>query len=89
MVKKIKISANYDSSENLTNRLINQFKTTEIDLSNIEFVYNDSYDIIIFFNHATEVVPPNKKGYIFPHEPSWSGTHQKNIPSNITTAAPA
>ena len=84
MVKKIKISANYDSSENLTNRLINQFKTTEIDLSNIEFVYNDSYDIIIFFNHATEVVPPNKKGYIFPHEPSWSGTHQKNIPNNIT-----
>ena len=36
-MKKIKISANYDSSENLTNRLLRQYKTPEIDLSNINF----------------------------------------------------
>ena len=83
-MKKIKISSSWDSSENLTNRLIKQFKTSEIDLIGIEFVYDDSYDIIVFFNHATEIVPSNKKGYIFPHEPSWSGSHQKNIPNNIT-----
>lgn len=83
-MKKIKISANWDTSENLTNRLIKNFKTPDIDLSSIKFVYDDSYDIIIFFNHVTELVPLKKKGFIFPHEPSWSGTHQKNIPSNIT-----
>ena len=85
MVKKIKISANYDSSENLTNRLIRQFKTTEINLNDVEFVYDDSYDIIVFFNHMTGTVPDNKKGYIFPHEPSWSGTHQKGGTSDNVT----
>lgn len=83
-MKKIKVSASWDTSENLTFRLIREFKTPEIDLSNIEFVYDNTYDIIVFFNHVTEVVPSNKKGYIFPHEPSWSGSHQKDIPNNIT-----
>ena len=81
-MKKIKISASWDSSENLTNRLIKQFKTPEIDLTKVQFVYDDSYDIIVFFNHINEEIPSNKKGFIFPHEPSWSGSHQKNIPNN-------
>lgn len=84
MIKKIKISANYDTSKNLTDRLISQFKTPDINLDNIQFVYDESYDIIVFFNHVTEIVPLNKKGYIFPHEPSWSGSHQKyGIPENV------
>lgn len=83
MKKKIKISASWDTSENLTARLIRQFKTPDIDLSDIEFVHDFSYDIIVFFNNVTEIVPSNKKGFIFPHEPSWSGSHQKNIPNNV------
>lgn len=82
-MKKIKISANYDSSENLTNRLLRQYKTPEIDLSNIEFVHDDTYDIIVFFNHIVGDVQPNKPVYIFPHEPSWSGSHQKYVPDNV------
>ena len=50
-MKKIKISADYDTSENLVKRLLYQFKTCEDDVSNIEFVYDDSYDIIVFFNN--------------------------------------
>lgn len=78
-MKKIKITANYDTSENLTERLLKQFKTPEIDLSNIEFVYDDSYDIIVFFNYVDGIIKEGTKSYVFPHEPSWSGTHQKNF----------
>lgn len=83
-MKKIKISAGYDSSENLTNRLILQFKTPEIDLSNIEFVYDDSYDVVVFFNYINGEIVDGKRAYIFPHEPSWSGSHQKYVPENVT-----
>jgi len=78
-MKKIKISANYDSSENLTERLIKQFKTPDIDLSEIEFVYDDSYDVIVFFNHVNGTVKENSKSYVIPHEPSWAGSHQKTF----------
>lgn len=78
-MKKIKISANWDTSENLTERLLYQFKTPEIDLTNVEFVYDDSYDIIVFFNHVCEDIQKGKKSYMFPHEPSWNGSHQKNF----------
>ena len=33
MVKKIRLSASYDTSENLTKRLLKQFLTPDIDLS--------------------------------------------------------
>lgn len=78
-MKKIKISANYDSSENLTERLIKQFKTPNIDLSEIEFVYDDSYDVIVFFNHVNTTIKENSKSYVIPHEPSWAGSHQKTF----------
>ena len=78
-MKKIKISANYDSSENLTERLIKQFKTPDIDLSEIEFVYDDSYDIIVFFNYVNTTIKENSKSYVIPHEPSWAGSHQKTF----------
>jgi len=83
-MKKIKISANYDSSENLTERLIKQFKTPDIDLSEIEFVYDDSYDVIVFFNHVNTTVKENSKSYVIPHEPSWAGSHQKTFNDGTT-----
>jgi hypothetical protein len=81
-MKKIKISAAYDTSENLTERLLRQYKTPEIDLSNITFVYDDSYDVIVFFNYVNTNVKDNTKSVVFPHEPSWTGTHQKHFINN-------
>jgi hypothetical protein len=78
-MKKIRISAAYDTSENLTERLIKQFKTSEIDLSNVKFVYDNSYDIIVFFNYQNIDIKHNTKSVVFPHEPSWTGTHQKKF----------
>jgi hypothetical protein len=84
MVKKIKICAGYDSSENLINRLIKQFKTPDIDLSNIEFVYDDSYDVIVFFNYINSDIKKGSKSYIIPHEPMWNGSHQKSVQDGTT-----
>lgn len=81
-MKKIRVCGNWDSSENLTERLLKQFKTPNIDLSKIKFVYDDSYDTIIFFNHICTQIKNSSKSFIFPHEPSWSGSHQKIIPNN-------
>jgi len=85
-IKRIKISPSWASSEEVTNRIIHQFKTPDIDLKNIQFVYDQSYDIIVYFNHITEEPLHNKKGYIFPNEPYWAGCHQKDISQypNIT-----
>jgi hypothetical protein len=77
-MKKIRVSAGYDTSENLTERLLKQFKTPEIDLSNVEFVYDDSYDIVVFFNYVNLDLKENTKSYILPHEPFWCGSHQKS-----------
>jgi hypothetical protein len=79
MIKKIRISAGYDSSQNLTERLLKQFKTPKIDLSNIEFVYDDSYDVVVFFNYVNLPIKENSKSYVIPHEPSWVGSHQKRF----------
>lgn len=81
-MKKIKISAAYDTSENLTERLLKQYKTPEIDLTNITFVYDDSYDVIVFFNYVNTNIKDNTKSAVFPHEPSWTGTHQKHFTNN-------
>jgi hypothetical protein len=83
-MKKIRISAGYDTSENLTERLIKQFKTPEIDLSNIEFVFDDSYDVVVFFNYVNIEIKPGTKSFVFPHEPSWTGSHQKFFTNNTT-----
>ncbi len=83
-MNKIRISATWDTSENLTNRLIREFKTPDIDLTNVEFVFDDSYDTIIFFNHVNLNIKENGRGFIFPHEPYWVGAHQKNIQNGVT-----
>lgn len=81
-MKKVKVKSSWTSDENIFKRLITQFKTSEKDVDNIEFVSDDSYDIIIFFGYITEELLPNKKGVVFPQEPSWSGNHQRNFPIN-------
>lgn len=78
-MKKIRISASYENSEKLTERLLKQFKTPDIDLSNIEFVYDESYDVIVFFNYVNLKIKDGSKSVVFPHEPSWTGSHQKNF----------
>ena len=81
---KIKICAGWDSSENVTKRLLDQFKTDNN--HDNEFVYDDSYDLIVFNNYVTEEPKQNSKAYIFFHEPTWSGNHQKTFSQyrNIT-----
>ena len=81
---KIRISSQYDSSENLTERLLKQFLTENIDISNVEFVYDESYDVIVFFNYINIPIKKNSKVLVFPHEPSWNGSHQKHFDKNIT-----
>ena len=82
-MKKIKLSAHWDKSENITYRLLKQFLTPDIDLSGVEFVYDDSYDMIIFFNYVSEDVNDGCESYVLPHEPSWIGTHQKVLPNGV------
>lgn len=77
-MKKIKFSAGWDTSEQVTKRLLSQFKTPDIDLSEIEFVYDDSYDVIVFNNYITEQPKKGSRACVFFHEPSWSGSHQKD-----------
>lgn len=76
---KVKFTAGWDTSEQITKRLLEQFKTNENDMSNIEFVYDNSYDIIVYNNYVTEEPKENSKSYIFFHEPTWSGNHQKTF----------
>jgi len=85
-MKKVRISCSWDSSENITHRLLSQFKTSDEDISNIEFVFDDSYEVIIFFNHINLPIKENTRAFVFPHEPSWVGSHQKYFSenSNIT-----
>jgi len=83
---KIRVSGPWDSPENILNRLLQQFTTEDIDFSNVSFVTDDSYDIAVFFNYIDLEVPEGKKIFVFPHEPTWSGSHQQNFNpySNIT-----
>jgi hypothetical protein len=81
---KIKLSAGWDTSDNLVERLIRQFKIDDIDLSNIQFVNDNSYDIIVFFNYVNLNIEPNRRSFVFFHEPTWNGCHQKHFTENIT-----
>lgn len=76
---KIKFCAGWETSEMVTKRLLEQFKTNDEDISDIEFVYDDTYDIIIYNNYITEDPKKDSKSYIFFHEPTWSGSHQKTF----------
>ena len=76
---KVKVCANWTDCQSVTRRLINQFKITYDDISNIDFVEDDSYDLIVFFNHVTEEIKPGSKALLFSNEPDWSGTRQWTV----------
>lgn len=82
-MKKIKFEASWASIEQINKRLFAQFLTPEIDLSNVEFVSGDNFDIVFCCNYIMTYVP-DKPIYMFPHEPHWSGCHQKNFQDNVT-----
>jgi hypothetical protein len=81
---KIKICASWTSTTEATKRVLYQFKTPKINLDDVEFVYDNSYDLIIFFNNVCEQLKEGSNAFIFPHEPSWTGTHQKVLSKNVT-----
>lgn len=85
-MKKVKIKSSWCSDENILKRLIDQFKTSEDDLKNIEFTLGDDAENVFFFGYITEELQPNKKYFVLPQEPYWSGNHQKSFPNseNIT-----
>ena len=56
---KVRIACPWDTSENITNRLLCQFKTPEISLTGIKFVYDDSYDVAVCFNHICLEIDKN------------------------------
>lgn len=76
---KIKAICNWASSEDITRRLIEQFKTSENDLNDVEFVYDDTYDVCVVFGYVSEEIKDNTKIILFPQEPTWTGGHQKNF----------
>ena len=85
-MKKIKFEAHWclwDGYSDIRNRLFAQYKTPEINFNNIEFVLTDDYDVAFCCNYASSL-QPEKPTYIFPHEPHWNGSHQKNLQSNVT-----
>jgi hypothetical protein len=76
---RIKVTCNWETSEKITKRLIEQFLISDNDIKDMSFVYDDSYDIMIIFGYVTEVATKNRMMYLFPQEPSWNGIHQKNF----------
>jgi hypothetical protein len=74
---KIKFLPNWCSSEQGTKRLFEQFYTGQ-DLTNIEFVHGDEFDVIFYCGYERETVPVGTKKYIFNMEPCWSGNVQRN-----------
>ena len=77
----IKICAGWDSCDNITKRLIDQFS---IGINSFNFVCDNSYDIIIYNNYVTEIPKYGTKAFVFFHEPSWVGSHQKQFNEDIT-----
>ena len=74
---KIKAICNWSSTQEVTRRLLEQFKTNESDLDGLEFVHDDSYDVCVVFGHINEKIKDNTNILLFPQEPTWTGGHQK------------
>lgn len=75
---KVKFVCNWEDSESITKRLKEQFLTDELK-NKLSFVYDDSYDVIVYNNNITETMKKGAKSCIFFHEPTWSGSHQQNF----------
>lgn len=77
---KIKICAGWAGCEGITKRLAGQSAIN----NSFTFVCDDSYDIIVYNNYVTEIPKHGTKAFLFFHEPSWSGSHQKQFDEDIT-----
>lgn len=77
---KIKICAGWADCESITKRLTDQSAIND----SFTFVCDDSYDIIVYNNYVTEIPKHGTKAFLFFHEPSWSGSHQKQFNEDIT-----
>lgn len=75
----VRLRASWTSDEEILKRVLLQFKTSEEDVSGINFVFDDSYDIIVFFGYINGDIKPGTKAYVFPQEPSWSGGHPRHF----------
>lgn len=78
-MKKVRVFSSWTSEENIKKRLISQYLTSETDISNIQFVEDDSYDIVVFFGYINKSIKDNCEVLLFPAEPIWSGGHQKTF----------
>jgi hypothetical protein len=76
---KIKVSCNWSSSEEVTKRLLTQFKTSDKDIENFEFVHGDDYDLHVVFGYINDKIIDDKPTFVFPQEPTWTGGHQKGF----------
>ena len=76
---KIKVSSNWCSSEEITKRLLTQFKTTDNDVKGFEFVHGDDYDLHVVFGYINDKIVDTKPTFVFPQEPTWTGGHQKTF----------
>ena len=80
---KVKVVCNWSSAEEVTKRLITQFKTSEKDIEGFEFVYDDTYDFMVIFGYSNVEIKQGVNSILFPQEPTWTGGHQKNFTDNI------
>jgi hypothetical protein len=76
---KIKASCNWSSSEEVTKRLLTQFKTSDNDVEGFEFVHGDDYDLHVVFGYINDKIVDSKPTFVFPQEPTWTGGHQKTF----------
>ena len=85
-MKKIRIKSSWTTDENITKRLLLQFKTSDTDVENLKFVDDGSEEVVVFFGYITEELKDNIKYYLFLQEPTWSGNHPKTFPNkpNLT-----
>jgi len=77
MKKKFKISCNWDSDINITNRFINNY-VNETNKDLVLFTYDNDYDYHIVFNYSNSMINDNKT-HIFIQEPSWSSHIKKHV----------
>lgn len=80
---RIKAVCNWSSTEEVTKRLLTQFKTDDKDVEGFEFVYDDTYDFMVIFGYSNVEIKHGVKSILFPQEPTWTGGHQKFFTDNI------
>jgi hypothetical protein len=74
MTVKVRIFCWWTTSEAITERVKNQFMVNTTDYTNIEFVYDDSYNWAVVFGKLenNNIITPPDRTIFFAMEPSWS-----------------